>query len=362
MVRHPEDLMTAPTLAHQTGVEPSTHRPLILVADDDAANRSLLRALLERAGYAVALAADGTAALAAARRQPPDLALLDIEMPGPDGIALTRLLRDAPPTAIVPIILVTGRGEVADKVAGLDAGATDFVTKPFDRTELLARVRASVRMKQAVDRLEATQAVLVALANAVEAKDPTTEHHCNRLAGRAVALARLSGAPDEEIEAIGYGAALHDVGKIGVPEAILRKPGPLTETEWVEMRRHPITGATIVAPLRLGRLVAPIVRAHHERWDGAGYPDGLRGPEIPLGSRIVTIVDSFDAITHDRPYRPGRPVEQALAELRAEAGGQFDPDLTALFLEHYEEFERGVAAGLEAPTRGLVAPTGIAAA
>jgi cyclic di-GMP phosphodiesterase len=363
-IRHPGDLMTALATATLAGVARRVPGPRVLVADDDPANRTLLRAMLERAGYEVAVTADGVAALAAARAQPPDLALLDIEMPGRDGIAVTRALREAPATAIVPVILVTGRGEIADKVAGLDAGATDFVTKPFDRTELLARVRASVRMKRAVDRLEDAQGVLVALANAVEAKDPTTEHHCNRLAGLALGLARLCGAPEADIEAVGYGAVLHDVGKIGVPEVILRKPGRLDDAEWAEMRRHPVVGATIVAPLRLGRFVAPIVRAHHERWDGRGYPDGLRGPAIPLGARIVTIVDSFDAMTHDRPYRAGRPVDQALEELQALAGAQFDPELTTLFLDHQAALlsEHGAAPGQANATRGLVAPTPLDAA
>jgi cyclic di-GMP phosphodiesterase len=219
-------------------------------------------------------------------------------------------------------------------------------------------------MKRAVDRLEDAQGVLVALANAVEAKDPTTEHHCNRLAGLALGLARLCGAPEADIEAVGYGAVLHDVGKIGVPEVILRKPGRLDDAEWAEMRRHPVVGATIVAPLRLGRFVAPIVRAHHERWDGRGYPDGLRGPAIPLGARIVTIVDSFDAMTHDRPYRAGRPVDQALEELQALAGAQFDPELTTLFLDHQAALlsEHGAAPGQANATRGLVAPTPLDAA
>jgi putative two-component system response regulator len=202
--------------------------------------------------------------------------------------------------------------------------------------------------------------VLVALANAVEAKDPTTEHHCDRIAGLATGLARLAGLDAAAIEAIGYGAALHDVGKIGVSEALLRKPGPLSAVEWDEMRRHPLIGATIVEPLRLGRLVAPIVRGHHERWDGTGYPDGLRGAAIPMGARVVAVVDAYDAMTHDRPYRQGLPTAAALAEIRAGAGSQFDPQLAALFLEHAE---RLVVRSMDEPpdaagpyTQGLLLP------
>lgn len=330
----------------------------ILVADDDESARALLRTLLVRAGYEVVEAATGNAALAVmAERRSIDLLVLDVRMPARDGIEVTRRVRGDPATALLPIILVTGLGALEDKVAGLDAGATDFLTKPFEAPELLARIRVALRTKAAMDRLESTQGVLVALANAVEAKDPTTEHHCSRLAELAVGLARLAGLDAQAIEAVGYGAALHDVGKIGISESILRKPGPLTDSEWTEMREHPAIGARIVAPLRLGALVRPIVRAHHERWDGAGYPDGLRGAAIQTGARIVAIVDAFDAMTHDRPYRAGLPLDRALDELRREAGRQFDPDLSELFVAQ----QATLAAAADEMTatsftRGLYAP------
>ncbi len=328
----------------------------ILVADDDAAERALLRTLLVREGYDVTEASTGRAALVRIAETAFDLLVLDVRMPSPDGLEVTRRVRADPATALLPVILVTGLGALEDKVAGLDAGATDFLTKPFEAPELLARIRAALRTKAAIDRLESTQGVLVALANAVEAKDPSTSHHCDRLAGLAVGLAQLTGLDAETVEAIGYGAALHDVGKIGVAETILRKPGRLTEAEWAEVRRHPEVGARIVAPLRLGSVVAPIVRAHHERWDGSGYPDRLRGEAIPAGARIVALVDAFDAMTHDRPYRAGRPVETALAELRREAGRQFDPELTALFLDRQAgPAEAAGAMAAASYTRGLVA-------
>ena len=327
---------------------------IVLVAEDDPANRRLLTILLERAGYVVLEAPDGRAALAVVAGVTPDLVLLDVQMPGLDGFEVTHRLRARPETAIVPIILLTGLGASSDRIAGLDAGASDFLSKPFDQGELLARVRAALRTKAAFDRLEDAQAVLVALANAVEAKDPSTEHHCNRLAGLALGMARLIGLDDDSAEIVGYGAALHDVGKIGIPEAILRKPGPLDEDEWVEMRRHSAIGASIVAPLRLGRVVAPIVRAHHERWDGAGYPDGLRGVAIPLGARIIAVADAFDAMTHDRPYRRGRTPEDALRELRRERERQFDPDLVDLFVREADHLGVGGAGPEELiRTRGL---------
>ncbi len=307
----------------------------ILIADDDAAIRALLRATLERAGYAVRESSNGLEVLDEILRDQPDLVLLDVNMPAPNGIEVTARLRQQPDTALLPIILVTAMAATEDKVRGLDAGATDFVTKPFQPAELLARVRASLRTQAALDRLENVQDVLVSLANAVEAKDPTTEHHCSRLAAAALLVARATDASDEMIEAIGYGAVLHDVGKIGIAESILRKTGKLTEEEWEEMRRHPAIGALIVEPLRIGRLVAPVIRHHHERWDGQGYPDGLRGDAIPLGARIVSVADAFDAMTHDRSYRQAMSHEEAVEELVRESGRQFDGDLVTLFVEEY---------------------------
>jgi len=335
-------------------VTPGAHAegPKIFVAEDDLATRALLRASLERAGYAVDEVDNGTDALAQISRHPPEVALLDIGMPGLDGLEVTRALRAAPATALLPIILVTARGRLDDKVAGLDAGASDFITKPFEPAELLARVRANLRLSAALTRLESTQDVLVALANAVDAKDPLTEHHCGRVADSALALARLAGLDSDETEAVGYGAVLHDVGKIGIAEAVLTKPGTLTDEERAEMQRHPIVGAEILGPLRLGRVIGPIVRAHHERWDGAGYPDRLRGDQIPVGARIVAVTDAYDAMTHDRPYRRRMGSDEARAELLRHRGSQFDPELVDLFLGH---LSRGSAptAPPDPFTRGL---------
>jgi putative two-component system response regulator len=327
----------------------------LLVADDDPAVRRLLRVRLEREGFAVTEAPDGAAALEQIAEADFDLMLFDVRMPAPDGLELTRLVRLDPKTALTPVILITGLGSLEDKVAGLDAGATDFLTKPFEAPELLARIRSSLRVATAIQRLETTQTVLVALANTIEAKDAQTSHHCNRLASMSVGLATRVGLDADAIESLGYAAALHDIGKIAVPESILRKPGPLTEEEWVEVRRHPAVGAKIVAALRVGPVVGPIIRGHHEHWDGRGYPDGLRREAIPPGARIVAIADAFDAMTSDRPYRPARTVAAAVREIRLGAGRQFDPKLSKPFLEMIAE-QPGRTPTVAPYARGLMTP------
>jgi putative two-component system response regulator len=331
---------------------PAALPPSIFVAEDDLATSALLMATLERAEYKVRHADDGADALSQILHVPPDVALLDIGMPGLDGLQVTRALRRSPTTALLPIILVTARGRLEDKVAGLDAGASDFITKPFEPAELLARVRSNLRLSAALARLESAQDVLVALASAVDAKDAQTEHHCGRVAEGALKLAKAFGLTGELLEAVGYGAVLHDVGKIGIADFVLTKPGLLTPEERDEMQKHPVIGASILRPLRIGRLVEPIVRGHHERFDGAGYPDGLRGETIPLGARIVTVVDSYDAMTHSRPYREAMSPDQARDELLRHRGAQFDPALVDLFLESIDS-PPVPDPELDAVTRGL---------
>jgi putative two-component system response regulator len=321
----------------QPVMNPVVDSPSVVVAEDDVATRALLRVVLERAGYAVHLVENGSDALDEILRRPPDVALLDIGMPGLDGLEVTRRLRAVSTTALLPIILVTARGRLEDKIAGLDAGASDFVTKPFDPAELLARVRSNQRLSTALKRLENTQDVLIALASAIDAKDPVTEHHCDRVAEQATILAQTLGLSDSAIEAVTYGAVLHDVGKIGIAESVLTKPGNLTDDERAEMQRHPVIGDGILRPLRLGSIVGPIVRGHHERWDGSGYPDGLRGEAIPIGARIVAVVDSYDAMTHDRPYRDALSTDEAREELLRSRGTQFDPAIVDSFLTQLSE-------------------------
>ncbi len=313
-------------------------RPVVLVIDDSPAHRLLMTSLLEQEGYRAVAAQDGEAGVRAVEEHRPDLLLLDLLMPGIDGYEVCRRLRADDRLDQMPIILMTARTDVEDVVRGLDAGADDFLTKPFRTPELLARMRSSMRQRQTMKRMATAHTVAAVLANAVEAKDPATEHHCQRLANLAARVGRRVGLDEREIEAVAYGALLHDVGKIGVPEEILTKAGPLEEDERIVLRRHPEIGERICQPLINGGIL-PIIRHHHERWDGSGYPDGLKAIEIPLGARVVAVVDAFDAMTHDRPYRRARPVEAALEEMWRFAGSQFDPELVPLLDEEIRGYQ-----------------------
>jgi putative two-component system response regulator len=308
-------------------------RELVLIAEDDIANQALLGRLLERAGYRSLAVGDGRDALRTAIEERPDIVLLDIGLPGLNGLDVCRRLRADPRTVALPIILVTGQVSSRDVVAGLDAGADDFVRKPYDEAELMARMRSVLRLARATAEVVGAHGVIAALANAVEAKDSTTELHCQRLAGLAHQLGMRAGLEPGSLKGVVFGALLHDIGKIGVSDAILTKPGPLTPQEWHEMRQHPVIGERICEPLPTASQFAPIIRSHHERWDGQGYPDRLRGEDIPFGARIVGLVDAYDAMIHDRPYRPARTIDAALGEIERLAGAQFDPELVRLFVE-----------------------------
>ena len=334
---------------------PVDDRPLVMVVEDDLGNRALLERLLEREGYRATSTGDGESALLAVAEHAPDLILLDIGLPRMDGYEVTRRLRSNLRTLTVPIILLTGRTSLDDVVEGLDAGADDYLSKPFRQPELLARIRSALRLRQALVRMDAAHKAVAALANAVEAKDPNTEQHCQRLANLAARLGAQTGLDGIELEAVAYGALLHDVGKIGVPEAILTKPMALDAGEWDIMRRHPEIGERICEPLASSGTFTPIVRHHHERWDGRGYPDGLRGEAIPLGARIVGLVDAFDAMTHDRPYRRALATPVAVNELWRESGAQFDRALVPLFVMELERDAERVSS--ELPPSALLAAT-----
>jgi len=309
----------------------------ILVVDDEPDTVDMLQACLEAEGYQVMTACWGEEALEKVFTRRPDMVLLDILMPDLNGLEVCRCLKTDPRTQFVPVVLITALQEKKDRLAGVQAGADDFLTKPLDHIELLARVRSLLQIRRLTEQLEHAESVVFALAAAVEAQDPYTEKHLQRMASLSERLARAAGLDSEQVVAVRYGSILHDVGKMGINETILRKPGPLTEEERARVREHPIIGAQIVQSMRLARQIAPIVRGHHERWDGQGYPDALKGEEIPLGARIVALVDAYDAMTTDRPYRAALSPELIRAELEHNAGKQFDPDLTVLLLRLLEK-------------------------
>ncbi|MGA9385657.1 MAG: HD domain-containing phosphohydrolase [Candidatus Sulfotelmatobacter sp.] len=306
----------------------------ILVADDQVSNRELLEELLTAEGFKVATVSDGTAALEQLSIVPIDLVLLDVMMPHLNGFQTCEKIKANPETYLIPVILVTALTDKQDRIEGIKAGADDFLTRPVDRTELLARVRSLLKLKLRTDELERAESVLFTLARSIEGKDPYTHGHCERLAEYSTRLGEQLGLAEEHITALRRAGVVHDVGKIAVPDAILLKPGRLTEDEWKIVREHPVVGERICAPLKSFRLVLPIIRHHHEKLDGSGYPDGLCGEAIPATARIMQIVDVFDALTTERPYKKALCETEALQIMGQEvAKGWWDRQI-------FEEFER----------------------
>jgi len=306
----------------------------ILIVDDESASRTALEMLLRREGYEVHNASDGSCALAECSSFRPDLVLLDVLMPGINGFEVCRRIKATPETRLTPVVLITGLSDAEDRIQGINAGADDFLSKPIDVNELLARTRSLIRIKQYTDDLENAESVLFSLALSIEARDPYTRGHCERLSKMSVRLGERLGISEDYIKALRRGGIVHDIGKIVVPDAILLKPARLSEEEMDVMRKHPVVGERICAPLRIFRLVLPIIRHHHERYDGSGYPDHLRGSEIPLTARIMQLTDVYDALTTDRPYRKADPRDVALGIMDDEAKqGWWDRDLFDAFRE-----------------------------
>jgi len=322
---------------------PRRRSPRILVVDDQPSIAGLMSQLLGVRGYEVITASSAEQAEAEVSRQLPDLILSDVMMPGKSGYDLCRALKDNPATRLIPFVLITGLTDSNDKVRGIEAGADDFLNKPVLAEELIARVKSLLRLKEFTDELETADSVLCTLGLIVEGRDPYTEGHCERLAVHAADLARHLGLDDDSIIALRRAGFLHDLGKIAVPDDILKKGTNLSPDEWKIMKLHPVTGENICKPLKSLRLVLPIIRHHHEHTDGSGYPDGLAGPDIPVLPRVLQVVDVYDALSTARPYKPALAHEQAAHTMREEAHrGLWDAELVAEYFSMLER-QRNVA-------------------
>jgi putative two-component system response regulator len=306
----------------------------VLVVDDYEPNLRGLGQLLEHAHYTVLTATNGRDALEIVKRERPDLVLLDVVMPGISGLDVCAELKRNADTRLTPVVLISGEQERQTRLAGLDAGADDFLNKPVDSEELHARVRSLVRLKRLTDDLESAESLFLTLGRVIEARDPCTEGHCERLAEYATTLGKHLNLDQADLDALYRGAFLHDVGKIAIPDRVLLKKGRLTRKEYELMKRHSAIGDDLCRTVRSFEAVRPIVRHHHERVDGRGYPDGLAGDRIPLLAQIVSIVDVFDALTTDRPYRKALPTATAYRMMGDDArGGWCQEDLVAVFID-----------------------------
>jgi putative two-component system response regulator len=317
-------------------------RTTLLVVEDDMAMLVALRDILEGAGYSVRTAAHGEAALQAYRESRPALILSDISMPVMDGIELFEAVRKEHGGTTVPFIFLTARGTREDVLTGMSLGADDYISKPITSHELLRAV--SARLKRSGELMLAQlkvayKASLLALANAIEARDQYTHDHVMRISAYARAIAKELAWDTARCEILEFGAILHDIGKLDVPISILLKPGRLTPEEMEQMRRHPVHGTHMIAGIEYLAPAVPIILHHHEAWDGSGYPDGLKGMDIPAGARLLAVVDSFDAMTSSRPYRPAILPEAAYDEICSLAGHQYDPTMVEAFKRCWERGE-----------------------
>ncbi len=321
-----------------------TGESTVLIVDDEESVRESLRLALGGDGYRLAFARDGLEGLDLARRLKPDLVLLDVRMPGLDGFEVCRRLRAEPTVAEVPILIVTVLADRASRLAGIEAGADDFLSRPFDWDEVRRRVRTIIRLNRyrklqdAYRELsEAYDATMAGWIHALDLRDHETEGHAQRVTDLTVRLARALGLADEQLVHLRRGALLHDIGKIGVPDAILRKPGPLSDEELAIMRRHPAEAYEMLKSIEFLKPALDIPYCHHERWDGTGFPQGLAGEAIPLAARIFAVVDVWDALLYDRPYRAAWPRDRVREHLRSLAGNHLDPHVVEVFLAMEEE-------------------------
>lgn len=333
---HSDDSLDSKTLQNQgsQGNNPVIDLPKILVVDDHAASRMTAVALLAMEGYEVIEADSGAMAVDIVKEKQPDLILLDVMMPGMDGFEVCQILKQNEHTRLIPVIFITALNDRRSRIRGIEVGADDFLTKPFDRLELIARVKSLVRQKHLNEDLDHAEQVLFSVAMAIESRDPNTGDHCERLQKLGQAFGEYLNLTRNQIKDLMWGGYLHDIGKVGIPDAVLLKKGKLTAEEWEIMRQHVVIGEKICQPLRSMRGVIPIIRHHHERWDGSGYPDGLKGEEIPYLAQVFQIIDIYDALTSERPYKRSFTSEEALTVMLEETDlGWRNPQLMQQFAE-----------------------------
>lgn len=312
----------------------TSHVGRILVVDDVPGNVALLRSLLVREGHTVFSAGSGEDALDLTACEHPDLVLMDVLMPGMNGFEVCRAIKRDASTCLIPVVLITALNAVEDRIKGITVGADEFLSKPFNVHELKARVDSLLKLKRYTDELDTAESMIISLALTIEARDAYTDGHCQRLANYAAALGLHLGLSEEDLAALHRGGFLHDIGKVGIPDDVLLKPGRLTPDEFERIKLHTTIGDRLLGELRSLRRTRPIVRHHHERIDGSGYPDGLSNGQVPLLAQIMGIVDVYDALTTERPYKRAYPIEEAYRELDADAHrGWRDRGLVGEFVE-----------------------------
>ncbi|NOX76782.1 MAG: response regulator [Gammaproteobacteria bacterium] len=311
------------------------HQPYkVLIVDDESTHRALEKEVLSGEQFTVTEAGNGEEALARLCEQEFDVVLADKRMPGMDGDELCQRIRADLNLSLMPVIMVTASNSRDDLLNSLNSGANDFIRKPYNPLELVARTSNFAAHKRLTDQMENAETLLFALARMVEARDEHTGNHCSRLAHTSVVIGEALGLGTEELTALRRGGVLHDIGKLGIPDSILLKNGPLNENEWMVMRTHTIIGSELLNGLKSMQMTLPIVRNHHERWDGGGYPDGLKGADIPLLARIFQVADIYDALAHARPYKAAMSHTEIAVTIEEETvRGWRDPELTSLFLD-----------------------------
>jgi len=360
----PEVVLTKPDPPEAAAPEVEGRTQKIMVVDDELLNRKLIQAMLKPQGYEVILAVDGADCLEKIEADPPDLVLMDIMMPNMNGFEVVAELKSRPRLALIPVVMVTALQDVNDRVKALEVGADDFLTKPVDRMELRARVRSLLKVKAYNDHManyrrelerevaarteelrlahsklrDASLETIFRLARAAEYKDEDTGAHIISMSRISAFLAERMGLNPTVVERILYASPMHDIGKIGIPDRILAKNGPLNDEEWGIMRMHPIYGGQILEGSDIGflSLGEVISLTHHEKWDGSGYPHGLAGTQIPLAGRIVAVADVFDALRSKRPYKPPLTIEQTVDIIRAGRGTHFDPRVVDVLLDNLD--------------------------